>query len=154
MEFRSTDGVVEPPTLVQARRSRVPFFGDRPEQPVLGLDPFPRRAPVVGGAAGGGEAELFEDLARVGVREVVAAAESVGEVDEDLPVASSLAGRLDRGVDLDDPPLARGGGAFVLFVERAGQDDVGVMARFGDEEVDHAVELEPIECLTGEVRIR
>lgn len=84
----------------------------------------------------------------------MAATETVGEIDEDLPVASGLARRFDGGVDLDDPPLARGGGAFVLLVERAGQDDVGVMAGLGDEEVDHAVELEPIECLAGEVRIR
>ena len=154
MELRSTVGVVEAAPFIEAWSARVPFFGDRPEQPVLGFDPLPCRTSVVGGAAGGREAELFEDLVGVGVREVVATTETVGEIDEDLPVASSLTGRLDGGVALDDPPLSRGGRALVLLMERPRQDDVGVMARIGDEEVDHSVELETIECLTGEVRIR
>ena len=38
--------------------------------------------------------------------------------------------------------------------DRAGQDDVGVVPGLGDEEVDHAVELELVECLASEVRVR
>ena len=87
------------------------------------------------------------------VREVLAAAEPPGEVEEDLPVAAGLAGRVDGGVDLDDPPLAAGRGALVLLVQRAGQDDVGVVGGLGQEEVDDGVELEPVERLGGEVGV-
>src|SRR5262245_9158614 len=44
-------GVVEAAALEQSRRARMPLLGDRPEQPHLVLDPLPRRAAVVGGAA-------------------------------------------------------------------------------------------------------
>ena len=66
----------------------------------------------------------------------------------------ALPGGVDRGVDLDDPPLDRWSSALVLLVERAGQHDVGVDGGLGQEEVDDGVELEPVERLRGEVRCR
>ena len=56
-------------------------------------------------------------------------------------------GGVDGGVDLDDPALAAGRGAFVLLVQRAGQHDVGVVGGLGQEEVDDRVELELVERL-------
>jgi hypothetical protein len=67
-------------------------LGDRPEQAVLGLDAVPGGAGVVRGAAGGREAELLEDLLGVLVLEVLALAEPLGDVQQDLPVEPGLPG--------------------------------------------------------------
>ena len=56
-------------------------------------------------------------------------------------------GGVDRGVDLDDATFATGRGALVLLVQRAGQHDVGVVGRLGQEEVDDGVELQLVERL-------
>ena len=151
MESGPAVGVVETAALEEPRCAGVALFRNRPEETHLVLDALPRRAPVVGGAAGGGEAQLLEDLLGAGVSEVLALAETVGEVDEDPPVHPRIAGRVDGLVDLDDATLAGRGGAFVFLVQRPGQHDVGVVGRLRQEEVDDGVELEPIERLRGEL---
>ena len=142
-------GVEEPAALEQSGGAGVAGFGDGPEQAHLVLDALPGGAGVVGRAAGAGPAELVEDLFGVRVREVLALAQPFGDVEQDLPVTAGLAGWGHGGVDLDDPSLPAGRGAFVLLVQRSGQHDVGVVAGFGEEEVDDRVELERVECLRG-----
>ena len=80
----------------------------------------------------------------------VAAPEAAGEVAVDLPVEARVAGWIDRGVDLHDAAFGRADDALVLFLERAGQHDIGVEGGLGQEEVDDAEELEPVERLGGE----
>ena len=67
---------------------------------------------------------------------MLAGAEAAREVADDLPVAARLARRRDGVADADDAALGARDRAFVLLVQRAGQDDVGVLRRLGEEEVD------------------
>ena len=66
---------------------------------------------------------------------------------------TGLPWRCDGGIDLDDPPLTAGRGAFVLLVQGSRQDDVGVVAGLREEEVDGRIELEAVERLGGEVGV-
>src|SRR5690606_2744213 len=116
----------------------------------LVLDALPGDAGVVGAAALRRHPQLLEYLLGVRVREVLAPVEAAGEIDQDLPVQTGLAGRLLGGVELDDAPLDVGGGALVLLMQRAGHDDVGVERGLGYEEVDDGVVLELVERLSGE----
>ena len=61
-------------------------------------------------------------------------------------------GRLDRLAVVDDAALDVGGRALVLLHERAGQDDVGVARRLGEEEVDDGEELELLQRLARRTR--
>src|SRR5205823_4275552 len=45
--------------------------------------------------------------------------------------------------------LAGRDGALVLFLQRTGENDVGVAAGFGEEEIDAGVEIELLERLAG-----
>src|SRR5690606_18946617 len=96
----------------------------------------------------------FPDLFGAVEGEAALASEGLCDVLDDLPVASSLAGALDGPVDLDDTAFELGDGAFVLFLERAGQDDVGVPCGFAQEKVDRDVKLELFEHSPDVVVIR
>ncbi|MEI2654132.1 MAG: hypothetical protein V9G12_18645 [Microthrixaceae bacterium] len=91
METGLAVGVGELPALVQPGRARVADLGDGPEQAVLGFDALPGGARVVGGATRGRPAELVEDLVGVLVLEVLALAEPLGDLQQDLPVQAGLA---------------------------------------------------------------
>jgi hypothetical protein len=92
---------------------------------------------VVGGAAGGREAELFEDLV-VSVREVLALPSRSAMSTRICQSSRASPGGVTAALILMIRPSPAGGGALVLLVERAGQHDVGVMAGLGEEEVDDA----------------
>ena len=71
-----------------------------------------------------------------------------------LPVAAGLARALDGLVDLDHPTLELRDGAFIFFLERTRQHDVGVACALAHEEVDGDVVLELLERLPDEVVVR
>jgi hypothetical protein len=79
--------------------------------------------------------------------------ERLGDVLEDPPVLFRVAGRVDRLVDLDDPPLGRAGDTFVLLVLGAGQNHVCEPAGFAEEEVNVRIELELAQHALNEVAI-
>ncbi len=89
-------GMEELAALEQARRAGMAVLGDRPEDAHLVLDALPGGPSVVGRAARRREAQLLEDLLGVRVREVLALAEPARDVEQDLPVATRLAGRRRR----------------------------------------------------------
>ena len=68
--------------------------------------------------------------------------EGFGDVLNDLPVLPGVSGRIDRLVYLDDPSFDLRDDAFVLLMQRTRKNDVGVMRRLAEEEVDDREELE------------
>ena len=93
MEAGLTVGMEELPAFEQAWVPGCPASGYWPEESHLVFDPLPRRALVVGGAAGGSQAELVEDLLGVPVGEVLPLAQALGDVEQDLPVEMGLTRR-------------------------------------------------------------
>ena len=75
-EVRLAVGMSELPAFIQARRSRMPDLGTRPEHSVVLVDGFPGDAVIVGDAAFRGDAQLLEDVVRRAVVELVAVAEA------------------------------------------------------------------------------
>ena len=71
--------------------------------------------------------------------------ERLRDVLDDAPVLARLTGAVHGLVDLDDAPFDLGDRAFVLLLEAARQDDVGVPRRVVHEEVDGGVELQLFE---------
>ena len=65
-----------------------------------------------------------------------------------------VAGRVHRLVDLLHAAFGAADDAFVFFLHAAGEDEVGMVRGFGQEEVDHAEELELRQRLAREVRVR
>src|SRR5690606_37897694 len=109
VEARPPVGVGEDTALVESRCSGMAGLQTRPEDAVLDLDALPCHAVVVGGPTVGRDLHLVEDLPGGVEVEVAAPAETVRDVDDDLPIAAGVAGRVDRGVDLDGAPLDRRG---------------------------------------------
>src|SRR5262249_24779957 len=56
--------------------------------------------------------------------------------------------------DADDAAFSVGDSAFVLFLQRARQDDIGIAGRFRHEKIDDAEELEPFERRPSVLGIR
>src|SRR4051812_9294402 len=71
LKVRLTVRVPELPSFVQPWRPGVIEGRARPEDPHLAIDALPGNARIVGDAAFGGDAELFEDLVRGLVGEFV-----------------------------------------------------------------------------------
>ncbi len=136
---------VEPAAFEEPRGAGMVLGRAGPEHAQLALDAFPRDPVVVGAATLGRDAQLLEDLLGGGVREVPALAEPGGDVAEDVPVEPRIAWRLLRRVELDHAALDARRRAFVLLVQRPGQDEVGVERGLGQEEVDDGVELELVQ---------
>src|SRR5262249_28268421 len=65
-----------------------------------------------------------------------------------------FARRVNRFVDLDDTTFDLRDDSFVLFVQRAWQDNVGVMRRFIQEEVYRHVKFQFVEGLRDEIIVR
>src|SRR5581483_6088020 len=91
-----------------------------------------------------------EDLARRREGEAAGTSERGRDVLDNPPVLSRLAGAVDRLVDFDDTALHLRDRAFVLLLEAAGQDDVGVARRVVEEKVDGGVELQFLEGALNE----
>ena len=90
-------------------------------------------------------AQLAKDILDAGIGKLLPGGKPPGQVTHDLPVRTCLARGLHRLPDADDTAFGVGNGAFVLFLQRARQDDIGMPGRFRHEKVDDAEELEPFE---------
>ena len=92
-------------------------------------------------------AQLVEDLAAATSNAKRSpCAEPLGQLADDL--ASRAAPRRAAATacaDADDAALGAGHRALVLLVQRAGQDEIGVARRLGEEEVDGDEEVEALE---------
>ena len=89
-----------------------------------------------------------------GVRKVVLAAQPAGEIDEDLPVHSRIAGRRDGLLQSDAAAFTCGDGALVFFLQRSGQNDVRVSRGFGKKEIDATQKLQLLESRPRAVGVR
>src|SRR6187200_336970 len=114
----------------------------RPEDPELLRDLLVRHARVIRDAAFAGDAQLLEDLARTGEGETMRPVERLRDVLDDAPILMRVPRAVHGLVDLDDATLDLRDGAFILFVQAPGQNDVGVPGRVVEKEVDGRVELE------------
>src|SRR6516164_1437172 len=126
----------------------------RPEDAHLPVDSLPRDAGVVGHAAPGGDAELFEDVVRRLVVELLAGAEPRREVADDPPVLAGAGRRLDGPSMVNDASLDVGRRALVFLHQGTWKDDIRVTRGLGHEEVDHREELESAERLANEITVR
>src|ERR1051326_1616452 len=131
--------------LEEARRAGMLFARARPADAVLRLDLFVRDAVVVGDAALRRHAQLVEDLARAREREAARPPECLRDVLDHAPVLLRLARRIDRLVDLDHASLDLRDHALIFFMQRAGENDVGMLRGLAEEEVDDDEELELLE---------
>ena len=68
-----------------------------------------------------------------------------GEVGQDLPVHARIARRRDGLLEPHAAAFAGGDRSFVLFLQRAGQDDVGVPRGFRQEKIDASEKLQLLE---------
>src|SRR6185369_2357259 len=121
-----------------------------PEDAHLLLDLFVGNARVVSDTALAGDAQLVEDLARALEREATRTTERVREILNDAPVLPRLAGALHSLVDLDHAAFDLCDGAFILFMQAAGQDDVRVTRGVVEKEIDRREELQPFETAGDE----
>ena len=64
-----------------------------------------------------------------------------------------IAGRIDGLLHVDHAPFGAAADALFFFLQAAGQNDVGVVRGFRQEEIDHAEELQLLQRLAREVRI-
>src|SRR5690348_6515798 len=115
----------------------------RPEDSLLGVDFFVRDAEIIGHAALGGNAELFEDLSRRAEGKLVSAAEPVREVDNDFGIAAGLARWRDAGLPVNHATFGAAGEAFFFLVQTARENDVSMAGSFAHEEVNNAQEFKP-----------
>ena len=146
-------GMEEPASLVQPGCAGVADLGDRPEQAHLVGDALPGGPVVVGRATLGGEAQLFEDLLGVVVRKYrprpsrAARSSRICQSRRASPGGSTAALILMiRPSPLVEVPSSSS-------CSEPGEHDIGVLRRFGQEEVDDGVELEPVEGFGGEVGV-
>src|SRR5262245_53504474 len=102
-------------TLVQPRRAGMIERWAWPEDAELPIDALPGDAGVIGHAALRRDAELFEDVARRLVGELVACAEPRREVADDPPVLARAGRRLDDLPMVNDASLDVGRGALVFL---------------------------------------
>src|SRR5215469_10071157 len=125
----------------------------RPEEAIIFVYALPCHPVVVGDAPFRGDAQFLEDLARGGVIELVALAETLGDFADDLPVLPCFAGRTHHLAMADDPAFHISCGAFVLFHQGTSQNDVGIASRLRQEKIDVDVELQLLQGLAHVVRI-
>src|SRR5215468_7222767 len=130
------------------------FVRTRPEDPPLTFDLFVGDAGIIGDVAFRRHAQFIEDFAWLIEGEAALAAHRAGYVLNNAPILFRVARRINRFVDLDDAPFDLCDDAFVLFVQRAGQDDVGVVRRFIQEEVYRHVKFQFVEHTRDEVVVR
>ena len=149
-------GLEEANRSLRARRRRASrrFARTRPEDAEIILYAFIRHAGVIGHAALRVGPKLLENRLRTVEREPLFAAERLGDVLDDLPVRSRLAWALDGLLDSDDSAFGLRHRAFVLFLQRARQDNVGEAGCLAHEEVDDGEEFQLFERSTDEVVIR
>src|SRR5436190_17556532 len=107
-----------------------------PEDPHLLFNPFIGNAVIVRIAAARGFAKLLVNLSRGAVREVLALAQAARDFADDLAIGARMGRRGDGLVDFDDAALARGDDSFLLFLQAAGQHDVGMVGAFAEQEID------------------
>jgi hypothetical protein len=113
LKMRLAVGMAELPAFVQARRAGMIERRARPKHAHLTIDALPRDTGVVGHAAFRGDAQLFEDVVRRLVCELVADAEPLREVANDPPVLTRTLRWLDDLPVMDHASLDVGGGPFV-----------------------------------------
>ncbi len=89
----------------EPRRAGVRRVGTGPEDAVFLADAIVGDAVVVGRAAGGGAAQLVEDVAGAARREQGAMAQRVGNRHDRFEVGADVAGRGPRARSQDDAPL-------------------------------------------------
>jgi len=108
---------------------RVGFVRTGPEDSALAFDLFVGDAGVIGDVAFRRHALLIEDFTRLVESEAALAVHRAGDILNDAPILFRVARRIDRLVDLDDSAFDLRDDSFILFVQRAWQDDIGVMRR-------------------------
>src|SRR5581483_6356664 len=112
----------------------------RPEHSELFLDFLISDSRVIRDTALAGNAQLFEYFRRRVERKSVRPIQRLGDVLDDDPILSRFTGTVDRFVDLDHAPFHLRYGAFVLFLQAAGKDDVGMSRGVVQEEIDRDIE--------------
>src|SRR5262245_35230340 len=127
--------------------------GAGPEYTHLAVDLFVSDAVVIGMTAARGFPQFVEDLPRGLVVEEFSFAQAASKVAINLPINASVPWRVHRLLNVQDAAFDIGDDAFVLLLQAASQDHVGMMCGLRKEEVHHAEKLEFLQRLAGKVRI-
>src|SRR5215831_17603636 len=89
----------------QNRRAGMVEIRARPENTFLFVDSFIGDAVVIGDSPAGGDAKLLENVRWVLEWEILAPPQAMGDIDNDVGIASCLAGRIDAFLPVDDAPF-------------------------------------------------
>ena len=77
--------------------------------------------------------------------------EAAGELEQDFGIGARFSWRRHGLPDSRDAPLGGGHGAFLLLMQRAGENDIRVVRGFVEEKIDRAVEFELLQRLADHV---
>ena len=113
-----------------------------PEDALLRFDLLIGDTRVVGHPALRSPPQLSEHLGWLGKGEAAFPPQCFGNVLNDPPILPCVARAVNGFIDLDDAALGGCHRAFVFFVQRTGQDDVGVARRLVEEKINRHVEVE------------
>ena len=80
-------------------------------------------------------------------------AQPLGEFAVNLPVNPGIAGRLDSLADVQHAAFGAAYHSFVLFLQAAGEYDVGMLRGFGEKKIHDAKVLEFLESFASVVCI-
>src|SRR5581483_11104332 len=99
-------------------------------------------AVVVGHAATRGDSKFLENVGGVLEGEILTAPQAVRQLDDNVRIAPSGAGRIDAFLPVNHASFGAAPETILFFVQAAGQDHVGVMSGLRQKEINHAEKLQ------------
>ena len=130
------------------------FRRTRPEHAHVVFDLLVSDAEVISRAAFGGDAQFVENLLGRIVGEMLLRSQPLRDIQKDAGVSAGIARRVHRLADAHDAAFSRRDRAFLFFMERAGQNQIGMTRGFVEEEIDADVELQFLQRLPDHVVVR
>src|ERR1700690_2779799 len=95
-------------------------------------------AVVVGYTAPRGHPQLFENIRGILEWKVLAAPQPVCQINDDVGIASRIAGRINAPLPVNYGALGAATDSFFFFMKTARKNDVGMMGSFREKEIDDA----------------
>ena len=111
----------------ETRRSGMVERRAGPKNTHLPIHSFVGDAIVVGYTTSRSDAQLFQNVGRVLEWKVLAAAQPVRQLDDDVGVASRIARRIDALLPVNDAPFGIASEPVFFLLQAAGQNDVRMM---------------------------
>src|ERR1017187_10191001 len=109
-----------------------------PKNTHLGVHSLVSDAIVVGYTAPRGDPQLFENVGGILEWKVLAAPQSVCQINDDVGIASRIAGRINAPLPVNYAASGAATKPILFLMETAGHTHVGMMGSFREKDIDYA----------------